>query len=192
MGLIGVRVWLVALTVLFAGCTADSDSSAGRGHSSSSSAALQPSQDWKTASFSGAVSLQYPTGWHVAYYSGVGSSVVAPLIAISDLPIGHASSWPSAASPSFSSGAVSVTVSDVGNDGAPFHPNTTVDGRRAQLDVNSPAVGCRNQLAADESISGLIVRNSGNFIGLAACLPKARPDSSSDTVVAIFHSILTS
>ncbi len=38
MGLIGVRVWLVALTVLFAGCTADSDSSAGRGHSSSSSA----------------------------------------------------------------------------------------------------------------------------------------------------------
>ncbi len=43
-----------------------------------------------------------------------------------------------------------------------------------------------------ESISGLIVRNSGNFIGLAACLPKARPDSSSDTVVAIFHSILTS
>ena len=181
----------VVLTAMLIGCTGGSHSSglpASHRHLTSTTTAALPSRHlgWRTASFNEVVTVQYPSGWHVADYGGVGSSAEAPLIAISNLPIGHASTSPSPGSPSFSPAAVSVIVSDVGNDGLPFHPNTTVDGRPAQLDVNSAVFGCAKQLRSSESISALIVRDASDFIGVSACLPTTDARA---TVIAIVHSL---
>ena len=133
--------------------------------------------------------FKYPTSWYTATYSGVGSSAAAPLVAISNAPIGRSSSWPSPRSPSFSPGAVSAMFSDVGNDGVPFHPNTMVGGRKAYFVIGKPAGTCPKELSDAQSIWGLIVRDPSNFIGLAACVPASRAKADTNAVLAIFRSV---
>ena len=179
---------LLALVALAAGFLGGSHSPANSGHRQSSSAAAVASQ-WKTAFVNGVVKLRYPPDWHVAYYSGVGSSAAAPIIGISDAPIGNASSWPSPRSPSFAPGAAYAVVSDVGNDGIPFHPNTTVNRHQAHLMISASAGGCGTSLPHAKSLFGLIVRDAGNFVGFTACLPPSAAAHDTMTLVTIFHSI---
>lgn len=188
----GMKLVLLTAAALLAGYSNAAHSPASTPHATprpSSTSVAPSSTRWRTFSYQGVFTFKYPTSWYTATYCGVGSSAAAPLVAISDVPIGRSSSWPCQSSPSFSPGAVSATFSDVANDGLPLHPNTTVEGRKAYLVIEKPAVACAKGLSDAQSIWGLIPRDPGNFIGLTACSPASGGKADRNTVLATFESV---
>ena len=90
--------------------------------------------------------------------------------------------------PSTSPTAVSAVWWDVGNDGVPFHPNTMIDGRRAQITTATPGQ-CSKGGPGAESISAMVFRDPGNFIELFACLPRTEMSANTTAVLAIARSL---
>ena len=146
--------------------------------------ASAPSGAWRTYSYPGILTFDYPRDWHVAPFDGIGSSAATPLVAISNAPIGTASSRPST-SPT----AVSAVWSEVGNDSVPFHPNAMIDGRRAQITTATPASRCPKGGPQARSISAMVVRDPSNFIELWACLPQTELSANTTVVLAIARSL---
>lgn len=182
-----VRLLVTALALLAAGCSSGRHSTAGTGQNPSPPAATLASAlsgAWRSYSYPGVLTFDYPRDWHVARFDGVGSSAATPLVAISNAPIGTASSTPST-SPT----AVSAVWYDVGNDGVPFHPNAMTDGRQAQIITANPASACPKGEPQARSIAAMVVRDPGNFIQLWACLPRTEMSSNTTTVLAIARSL---
>ena len=169
-----VKLLVKALALLAAGCSSGRHSTAGTGQDPLRQrqpclSALGCMEDlllpWH-------FNIRLPRDWHVAPFDGIGSSAATPLVAISNAPIGTASSRPST-SPT----AVSAVWSEVGNDSVPFHPNAMIDGRRAQITTATPASRCPKGGPQARSISAMVVRDpatSSNY-GPACPKPSCRP-----------------
>ena len=181
-----VKLLVAALALLAVGCSSRHSTTATGQNPSPPTATLASAQSgaWRTYSYPGVLTFDYPRDWHVARFDGVGSSAAAALVAISNARIGTASSTPST-----SPAAVSAVWYDVGNDGVPFHPNTTIDGRRAQITTATPASGCPKGGPQARSISAMVVRDPSNFIELWACLPRTEMSANTAAVLAITRSL---
>ena len=182
-----VKLLVTALALLAAACSSGRHTTAGIGQDPSphsATLASAPAGAWRTYSYPGILTFDYPRDWHVAPFDGAGSSAATPLVAISSAPIGTASSTPSTLPT-----AVSAVWSDAGNDGVPFHPNTMIDGRRAQITTATPASGCPKGGPQARSISAMVVRDPSNFIELWACLTQTALSANTTVVLAIARSL---
>ena len=184
-----VKLLVTAMALLAAGFPSGRGSAAGTGQEPSLAAATLASARpgaWRTSSYPGVLTFDYPSDWHVARLDLAGSSGATPLVAISNIPIGPASL--TSLTPPTSPTAVFAVWWDVGNDGVPFHPNTRIDGRRAQVTATSPGE-CPAGGPRARSISAMVFRYPSDFLELIACLPRAEMSANTTTVLAIARSL---
>ncbi len=182
-----LKFLVTALALLAAGWSSDGHSATGQDENpdllrATLSSAL--SGAWRSSSYPDVLTFEYPRDWHVAPYDGGGSSAATPLVAISNAPIPTA--W--LARPAWPTSVFAVWL-DVGNNGVPFHPNTIIDGRQAQVTMATPAIVCPKRGPLARSISALVVRDPGDFVELWACLPQTELSANTAVVLAIARSL---